>query len=189
MSDNITADENQILIAEFEYITQTAHQAHEDRAKVTTFYFLTVGSLVAGLLGTQLEKVSTPQFFIAFAILFVILSITGLITLLQLIRLRQAWYDSVKAMNQIKQYYLSQHTHTLKSAFLWNVESIPKKNKVWTISFLSAVEVALLGSIVLSAAVIFFGLALQKELWEIAGSMCILYFLLQLWIYYRCLGD
>ena len=45
--DTLSPDE--MLIAEYNYIAQTAFQANEDRSRVTSFYFVSVGSLVAFL--------------------------------------------------------------------------------------------------------------------------------------------
>ncbi len=42
MDDKLKADS--ILSAEFNYIANSAFQANEDRAKVTTLYLVTVGS-------------------------------------------------------------------------------------------------------------------------------------------------
>ena len=38
-------DANQILIAEYQYIAQTAFQVNEDRARVAVFYLSAVGGL------------------------------------------------------------------------------------------------------------------------------------------------
>ncbi len=40
---------DELLAAEFEYISQTAIQANEDRARVSSFYLVAVGSLVAAM--------------------------------------------------------------------------------------------------------------------------------------------
>jgi hypothetical protein len=42
-----------ILAAEYNYAAQTAFQANEDRARVTSFYLVTVGSFLAAILSTQ----------------------------------------------------------------------------------------------------------------------------------------
>ncbi|MEO5887697.1 MAG: hypothetical protein ABIQ77_08545, partial [Anaerolineales bacterium] len=47
-------DFDELLAAEYDYIAQTASQAHEDRARVSSFYLIAVGSLVAALFSTQL---------------------------------------------------------------------------------------------------------------------------------------
>ena len=43
---------DELLAAEYDYIAQTANQANEDRARVSSFYLIAVGSLVAALFGT-----------------------------------------------------------------------------------------------------------------------------------------
>ena len=46
----------EILLAEYGYIAQTAFQAGEDRARVTSFYLVSVGTLVAAFLSSQLQN-------------------------------------------------------------------------------------------------------------------------------------
>lgn len=99
---------DEILVAEFEYIAQSAFQAHEDRARVTTFYLVSVGSFLAAVLGAQVDVLDTP-FYVAFAALFLVLSVMGWLTLLQLVRLRLAWFESVKAMNTVKDFYVERN--------------------------------------------------------------------------------
>ena len=60
-------DSNEMLQQEFKYISQTAFQANEDRSRVTSFYFVSVGSLVAAIIGTQLEPQQKTVSFAFFA--------------------------------------------------------------------------------------------------------------------------
>src|SRR5512138_1988293 len=88
---------DELLAAEFDYIAQTAIQANEDRARVSSFYLIAVGSLVAAMFGTQFFD---PNFFtrtvsVMFSGLFVLLTLLGTSTILQLARLRAAWYESM----------------------------------------------------------------------------------------------
>ncbi len=176
-----------ILIAEYEYIAQTAFQAHEDRARVTTFYLVTVGSLMGAMLTSQFTS-NLVNVRLGFAVLFLILAIGSFITLLQLVRLRQAWFDSAKAMNQIKEFYLTQHEgQDLANAFLWTSRTLPKKEKVWSISFLLALQVALLGAVLSGASVIFLGLALGFVFWGPASLAAILVFSIHIWLFRRLL--
>ena len=46
-ADARSLDATAVLTAEFEYVAQSAFQANEDRARVTNFYIVSVGSLVA----------------------------------------------------------------------------------------------------------------------------------------------
>src|SRR5512135_2559792 len=94
-----------ILNAEFSYIVQTAFQANEDRARVTSFYLVSVGSFIAAILGTQLLADPKPVVYWSFSALFLFLAVLAVMTILQLVRLRRAWYESILAMNQIKDFY------------------------------------------------------------------------------------
>src|SRR5512146_3193800 len=112
-----------LLKAELEYIIQTAFQANEDRARVSSFYLVAVGSLVAAVFSTQfVDRNLDPKLLAwAFSTLFLLLSLLGTLTTLQLARLRAAWHDSMLAMNQLKDYWL-QHSDDpqLPRAFRWD---------------------------------------------------------------------
>jgi len=143
-----------ILIAEYEYIATTAHDANEDRSRVASFYFVSVGSIVAAILGTQFAKDNLKGVAIAFAILFFVLTLLGALTIAQLARLRAAWHESIEAMNQIKDFYIKKFPDT-EQAFKWRVRTIPPTDKSFSIANLIAVEVALLGALTTAAAVYF----------------------------------
>ena len=158
MEGDLKADS--ILAAEFEYIAQTAFQTNEDRAKVSTFYVLTVGSFLAAMLGLQTDFLQTQFIYLAFTILFAILGLNAALTLLQLVRLRQAWYDSAQAMNQLKAYYVEQLDDLpLNDAFRWSQGTLPVRFKPWSVSFLLALQVTILGGAAAGAAVVFAGYA------------------------------
>ncbi|MBK9601457.1 MAG: hypothetical protein IPO36_06360 [Anaerolineales bacterium] len=93
-----------ILIAEYNYIAETAAQSNEDRARVSSFYLVAVGSLVAALLSTQFVSniLDKGLINILFSILFLLLTLLGTTTILQLTRLRVAWFESLIAMDRIK---------------------------------------------------------------------------------------
>jgi hypothetical protein len=150
---NLTADE--ILKAEFNYITQTAFQANEDRGKITNFYFVVAGSLIVSALTAQSDNAAL---FLLFGVLFLTLSITGLLTLLQMMRLREAWFDSALAMNRIKAFYFAHVKELpLSDAFMWKVDNLPDVYKPWSVTFLQIAQIAVLGAATLAAAVIFIG--------------------------------
>jgi len=163
-----------ILAAEYEYIAQTAFQTNEDRAKVSTFYVLTVGSFLAAMLGLQTDLLQTQFIYLAFAILFAILGLNAALTMLQLVRLRRAWYDSVQALNQLKDYYV-EHLEDLplNDAFRWGQSNLPPKFKPWSVSFLLALQVTILGGAAAAAAVVFAGYAFINNpnawLWILAA--------------------
>jgi hypothetical protein len=91
---------------------------------------------------------------LAFAGLFLILTILGALTLAQLARLRAAWHESAQAMNVIKDFYIK-HNKEIEPAFKWRAKTLPPTDKRFSIANLMAVEVTLL-SAVTSAATVYF---------------------------------
>lgn len=147
-----------IVTAEFSYIAQTAFQANEDRARAWQYFFVTFATLIAALLSAQVETTVRQQIYITFAIIFALLSALGLITIVQLVRLRQAWLESVRAMNQIKERLIADDP-SLAAFFRWRNDTIPAAFKWRSFGFLQAVSVALLSGLALGAAVSFGALA------------------------------
>ena len=157
---------NDLLQNEFNYIAQTAFQANEDRARVTTFYLVNLGGFAAALYSSQGANSTRPELYALFGGLFLILSLTGLLTLLQLIRLRQAWFESIAAMNQIKDYYRVRFPALmLEQALRWGQSNPPALHKPWSISYFLALQVAVMGGASLGACVYYFGLLAQYSLW------------------------
>ena len=156
---------DELLAAEFDYIAQTAGQANEDRARVSSFYLIAVGSLVAAMFGTQLFDTDkfTETVKIMFSGLFVLLTLLGTSTIMQLARLRSAWYESMLAMNQIKDFAMNQSPE-LKRAFRWKSETLPAKYKTGSVSYYQAFEVALISGLMFGAATFF----LQQTLFAIS---------------------
>lgn len=179
-----------ILTAEFEYIAQTAFQANEDRARVTNFYLITLAGFVAAILGAPFENLSFPQIYYAFAVLFVVLAVASTLTLLQLARLRQAWFDSLCAMNQLKAFYVARFPNLqLEDAFAWSSTTLPARFKPWSLGFLLAIQTAVLGAMSLGAATVFIGLAQDQWWWGAAAGAVVASLLLQIWLYYWLLRN
>src|SRR5687767_15646884 len=137
MPDNepLPLDFDELLAAEYDYIAQTAIQAHEDRARVSSFYLIAVGSLLAAMFGTQLFD---PGFYsqtvnLMFGGLFILLTLLGTSTIMQLERLRAAWYESAQAMNLIKDFMVSENSNLIK-AFRWKTDTLPPKYKPSSVS-------------------------------------------------------
>jgi len=148
----------EIIAAEYEYIAQTAFQAHEDRARISTFYLVSVGSLLGAIWGTSQNTENITLW--VFAALFLFLSLFGMLTVQQLVRLRLAWFESAIAMNQIKE-YLIQDNANLGKAFRWTKASLPKRYKPKSISHYLAIQIAMIGGVTFSAAVFYITLAIQ----------------------------
>ena len=186
-SNDPSLDVTAILAAEFEYVAQSAFQANEDRARVTNFYIVSVGSLVAAILTSQFTDTgnATPiPIFWAFTALFVILSLTGLTTTIQLAQLRIAWFHSIAGMNHIKEYAVGQAAGArLADAFLWTRATQPPLFKARSISFLLVVQVSLLGGCTLAAAILSAGLHYGHWNWGWAVSVGSAFSLGQLLLY------
>jgi hypothetical protein len=132
------------------------------------------------MLGLQMDFLQVQLIYVAFIILFAVLSLNAALTLLQLVRLRQAWYDSVQALNQIKSYYLEQAGELpLDRAFRWDQSTLPALFKPWSVSFLLAVQVTILGGAALGAMLVFVGLAALDNpniwLWVLSAFVGLLY--------------
>ena len=182
---------DELLAAEYGYIAQTATQANEDRARVSSFCLIAVGSLVAALFGTQLFDADkfTQIVKIMFSGLFVLLTLLGTSTIMQLARLRSAWHESMLALNQIKDFAMSQNPE-LKKAFRWKTETLPARYKVDSVSYYQAFEVALIGGLMFGAATFFLQeafFAASTLSWVISGVFGILTIYIQLTLYKRAL--
>jgi hypothetical protein len=190
--DPLPVEFDELLAAEFDYIAQTAIQANEDRARVSSFYLIAVGSLVAALFGTQYvnpENLSSRDVNLMFSGLFVLLTLLGGSTVMQLARLRAAWYESALAMNQLKDYMMSQNS-TLIQAFRWKTSTLPSKYKKDSVSYYQAREVALISGLMFGAAAFFLLRAffsVNVLHWMVAILIGIVTINLQLFLYQRAL--
>ncbi|HET7294871.1 MAG TPA: hypothetical protein VFM88_20800 [Vicinamibacteria bacterium] len=177
-------DPDEILRAEFAYARDTALQANADRTQVVNLYLILVGGLGSVLLGIPAlargEGIALPR--AAFGFILLMIGVLGLFSVLKLIRLRQAWRDSVLCMNHIKDFYLSYYPE-MAPAFRWRTETIPLAGDVGTISFDLSVLVALIDSLAVGAGVLFFGAALPLAVVAGAGFMAA-----QAWLYFRLLA-
>jgi hypothetical protein len=183
---------NNILTAEYEYIANSASQANEDRARVASFYLVAVGSLVAALFSTQIFDTNTnfATLSILFSGLFFVLTLLGGLTVIQLARLRAAWYESMLALDQIKEYVISQDKDIAK-AFRWRNQSMPPLYKINSVSYQQTIEVAILSGLTFGAAIYFFQIGVGYYCtscnWAYTISGTMLGFIAQLYIYKRFL--
>ena len=148
----------QIITAEYGYVAQTAFQANEDRARAWQYFFVTFATLIAALLSTQVDGINQDQLYWTFVVIFALLAALGVITILQLVRLRQAWLASVRAMNQIKGRLIADDP-ALAAYCRWTNANVPAPFKLRSFGFLQALSVALLSGLAVGAAVAFGGLA------------------------------
>jgi hypothetical protein len=180
----------EILAEEFEYIAGTANQTNEDRARVSSFYLVAVGSLVAALFSTQLLDKTTNNgtLYLLFSGLLFVLTLLGTLTVMQLARLRAAWYESMTALNQIKEYAINRDEELAK-AFRWRAQSMPPLYKTSSVSYQQTLEVALLSGLTFGAAVFFFQIGIHYNCpscnWAYTIAGTVFAFVFQLFVYKR----
>ena len=150
---------SQLLLKEYEYIKETASQAMNDRHTIVNFFLIISGAVVS-IIGSQLIRIDlttlSPKTFSILAVLSIFLNIVGWIYFMHLIRLRQAWWSSAEAMNQIKEFYILNGRvpdDIGRTAFLWDSRSIPNAGKKSNVSYYSAMLVNFVStSIIFSAS-------------------------------------
>ena len=145
-----------ILLEEFTYVSTTAYQAMEDRARMFSVYLTLVSVLVAGLgLFSQFGGAATPYLPIVAFTLFGLAGALGTVFFFKLIRLRQANRDSIIAMNRIKEYYIAlfrQRQPGLGGAFDWRLKTVPGE-KIGNVTFLVCYTVAVVACLLYAVAV------------------------------------
>lgn len=119
-----------MLLEEFNYAATTAYQAMEDRARMFNMYLLVVGILgsafgaIYPLGGSAARSFIQP---IAAVVLFAA-GVAGIAFFVLLIRLRQAFRQSLITMNVIKEFYIREFQKQMPSvvyAFRWRLKGIP----------------------------------------------------------------
>lgn len=174
----------EILELEFEYARETAAQAQADRTTVVNLYLLLVGGV--GSIGIALPQLGPKSAFdvprLGYALLFAMLGVIGFFTVMKLVRLRQAWSESVHAMNTIKKFYLDRFPE-LEAAFDWKVGTIPALGKPWTITFNLSLLVALVDCAAIAVGFHFADQYFANA--DIVGVFAaVLFFLWQIWFYF-----
>jgi hypothetical protein len=119
----------------------------------------------------------------------------GALYFLKVIRLRQAWHESARTMNRIKEFYI-QHAadfdqKTMRTAFRWQEHTLPPAAKRWTVFFYSATLIALLDSVayVAGGALLGWGAApcLLLPALAVLTLLGLAYFAFHAWLYFAFL--
>ncbi|MFQ5812208.1 MAG: hypothetical protein ACE5I2_03310 [Anaerolineae bacterium] len=182
-----------ILKLEFEYARVTASEAMRDRHTMVNFYLLVAGVAVSGVVAVLGQSARVPR--IVGTVLLWLLCGIGWLYFLKLIRLRQAWHHSARAMNQIKDFYI-QHVKdfepdVLRQAFLWRTETLPPPDKPWTVFFYSAMLIALLDSVAYVAGGALLGLTATRAFpLFVLGPLALFglaFFAFHVWLYFAFL--
>ena len=153
---DISLKAESMLLEEFNYASLTAYQAMEDRARISGFYYVLLGVMVSGLaaiyqLGHGLQAI--PQFLVI--VLLIIAAAVSITFFITIIRLRQAYRESVLCMNVIKEYYIKQFKQqmpTIEHAFRWRLGTIPLGERVGSVTFMISSLNAFIGSLCLAGA-------------------------------------
>jgi hypothetical protein len=186
-------DPSDILGWEFEYARVTASEAMRERHTMVNFYLLVAGIITSGVAALLSRDSDLPSALGAAP--FWILVAIGWIYFLAIIRLRQAWCDSAKAMNRIKGFSIEHASSidpaTLRTAFLWQPYTLPPPGRPWTIFFYAAMLIGLLDSAayVAGGALLNLDLALANP-WLILGPLALLgllFFVFHVWLYFAFL--
>ncbi len=184
-----------ILKLEFEYARFTASEAMRDRHTMVNFYLLAFGVIATGVLGILSREANLPQSI--GTLLLWILCAVGWLYFLKIIRLRQAWHESARAMNQIKDFFIQHDQHfqpeELRPAFRWQAHTLPSPGKPWTVFFYSALLIALLDSMayVLGAALLDLNLYLTIPMVDLGLYLIfgIGFFAFHIWLYFAFLKE
>ena len=183
-----------MLLEEFNYVSVTAYQAMEDRARISNFYYLLLGVLVTGLAAIYqfsggIQKV--PLSLVTILLLVgAAISVSFFVTL---IRLRQAYKESLLTMNVIKEFYIDQFKQQMPAvehAFRWRLATMPKGERAGSVTFMIAALNAFIGSLCLAGAVFFITGPLLSVIWAsiIAGAVFLIALLVHIYYYQRALS-
>jgi len=182
-----------ILGWEFEYARTTASEAMQDRHTMVNFYLLVAGVVASGVLALLGRGADLPG--ATGTVLLWLLCGIGWLYFLKIIRLRQAWHDSARTMNQIKEFYI-QHAKefdadVLRSAFRWQAQTLPAPDKPWTVFFYSGLLIGLLDSVAYVAGGALLDLeAARSSPLLVLGSLTLFglaFFAFHVWLYFAFL--
>jgi ADP-ribose pyrophosphatase len=150
-----------MLIEEFNYASVTAYQALEDRARLFNNYLVIAAGGSVGVIGAiyQLNQVKAASLEgpVA-AVLFLLLGILGIAFFTSLLRIRQAYGNSLLAMTTIKEFYIAQFEGVMplaRHAFLWRLDTLPRNERIGSVTFVKTFTVGLLGSLSLGGFAFF----------------------------------
>lgn len=185
----------ELLLEEFEYIKETASQAMNDRHTMINYFLLSAGVVIAGI-GAVASKDGAASFpfrnqsLVALCLLF---NAIGWLYFLQIVRLRQAWCESARAMNHLKEFY-ARHCDLpfplASRAFRWNMKSIPPAAKKTTVFYLSALLISVISAGALALATgIMLGDERLRELFYYPGLLAVFHILFQMSMYTALLEE
>lgn len=151
-----------LLLEEYNYASVTAYQALEDRARMFNLYLLLFGVVASGLgaiyqFGGPPGNTGSNFIQVLIVTLLIVGGLLGFAFFVKLIRLRQAYRESLICMNLIKEFYIQQFQKQMPQvtrAFRWRLKTIPAGERFGSVTFVVCYTVALLGSLCFGGAVL-----------------------------------
>ena len=178
-NESQTLKATDILQWEFEYARTTASEAMRDRHTMINYYLLAVGIVASGVIAI-LKNDSDLQASAGTALLWG-LCIVGWFYFLKIIRLRQAWYDSAQAMNQIKEVYVDksqgEDKDIIEAALRWRQATLPQPGKRWTVFHYSAMLIGFLNAVASSIGYVLIKMPSSPQQWECLVSFGVFFFI------------
>jgi len=147
----------QILLQEFDYVKETAGQAMNDRLTLVNYFLLSAGVVMAGF-GLMISEEGGAKFAYRYEVvitLSLIFNSVGWVYFMQIVRLRQAWCESARAMNHLKMLFAKHCNFSLAASsagFRWKIQSIPRAEKKMTVFYLSALLISILSAAAIGLA-------------------------------------
>lgn len=155
---------------------------------MSNYYLMTAGAALAAILGAKIEGEMRAAIYWGFAAVFGALAFIGLLTVLELARLRCAWMASARAMNKLKDYYRDHCPDAhLEQAFAWTDDTLPLPTKRDSVAFLLALSVVLADAGAAMASVALLGIGVNRTLlgsWLLGLLVGLIFVVIQLKLYF-----
>lgn len=144
-----------MLLEEYNYANLTAYQALEDRARLLNFY-LTVVGILAGAAGAIYQLGNKENFSVGLILVALgIIAVFGVAFFVKLVRLRQAYSQSLLAMNAVKEYFIAHFERDMPDigkAFRWRIHTIPATERFASVTFVVCAIVAFMTALSVGGA-------------------------------------
>ena len=171
-----------MLLEEYNYAATTAYQAMEDRARMFNMYLLVVGILgsafgaIYPLGGGAARSFIQP---IAAVVLFAA-GVAGIAFFVLLIRLRQAFRQSLITMNVIKEFYIREFQKQMPNiiyAFRWRLKGIPAGESRGSATYIVCHMVGFIAALCFAGCVFManelLGSAISRDANSVAGAVAV----------------
>ncbi len=197
---NASLNIENMLLEEFNYASLTAYQSMEDRARVSSLYYLLLGALASGVLAVYQLDVNNHN--ASHPLVIALLALAGVLSFTffeKILRLRNAYRESLICMNVIKEFYIRQFQRQMpqiEHAFRWRLKTIPPGERIGSVTFAISALIAVMGSFCFAAAILVSmnpniiahpgDTSIQAYLISLATFVIIL--LIHIWYYRRALS-